>query len=256
MIKVRWNNVHIWLIILNLMAVIIILQIVFNVIPLWECDMSPERIECINSFVVDLSLGIITSTFFYYLLVYLGERKRGKDIRKLILWRLSLIAVNMQIIFAYYIAKYHIDCCDYKCLEIDSKAFNCVESPSLEEIHFWFRDEHSETSMNVCGSTERGFLCNYTDLVVHHANQIKESSLFALEDTEMIQLIDEITRCLFVSDMTMLAHNPKLQMGFGDFGKAVCRFHTLYKHLSKYVQIRGLVVMEENPRLGIPFIYK
>ena len=72
MIKVRWNNVHIWLIILNLMAVIIILQIVFNVIPLWECDMSPERIECINSFVVDLSLGIITSTFFYYLLVYLG----------------------------------------------------------------------------------------------------------------------------------------------------------------------------------------
>ena len=148
--KRKWYNIHFWLIILNAIAVIFILQIVFDVIPLWECDMSPEKIERINSFVVDLSLGIITSTFFYYLLVYIGERKRGKDIRKLILRNLNSMASFMQVLFTYYVVKYGIDCHDGKYIDVDSSEFQCVNSPSQEEIQFWYRDEQSDIAMNVC----------------------------------------------------------------------------------------------------------
>lgn len=254
--KVRWNNVHIWLIILNVIAVVFILQIVFDVIPLWKCDMSPEKIERINSFVVDLSLGIITSTFFYYLLVYIGERKRGKDIRKLILWNLNSIASFMQVLFAYYVVKYGVGCRDGKYIDVDSSEFQRVNSPSREEIQFWYRDEQSDVAMNVCGSTERGFLCQNTDLLVRYTNQIRESSLFALEDTKMMLLINSIIRSSFVNDILLLKHNTEVEMAFGNFGQAVEDFHALYKELSHYAQIKNLVVMEENPRLGIPFIYK
>ena len=254
--KRKWINIHFLLIILNVIAVIFILQIVFDVIPLWECDKSPEKIERINSFVVDIALGIITSTFFYYLLVYKGERKRGKDIRKLILRNLNSIASYMEVIFAYYIVKYGIDCHDGKCIDVDSSEFQCVNSPSQEEIQFWYRDEQSDIAMNVCGSTERGFLCHNTDLLVRYTKQIKESSLFALEDTQMLFLIDNILRSAFVTDVLLLIHNSKVEMGVGNFGHVVADFHVLYKELSHYTQIKKLVVMEENPRLGIPFIYK
>lgn len=63
----RWVNIHVWLAILNAVSLLFILQIVFEVIPVWECNFTDEKIDRINSFVVDLSLGVITSTFFYYL---------------------------------------------------------------------------------------------------------------------------------------------------------------------------------------------
>ena len=58
---------------------------------------------------VDLAVGVITSTFFYYLLVYLGEWKRSKGVRRVIQWRLNAIAQNMEIIIGYYVWKHSVD---------------------------------------------------------------------------------------------------------------------------------------------------
>ena len=106
-------NIHFWLVVLNAISVFLILQIVFGLFPCWECDWPGNKVERANSLVVDLAVGVITSTFFYYLLVYLGEWKRSKGVRRVIQWRLNAMAQNMDIIIGYYVWKHSIDYNDF-----------------------------------------------------------------------------------------------------------------------------------------------
>lgn len=72
------RELHKVLILLNFISALFLLQIVFEWVPLISCNYSTERIANINSLVVDLSIGVITSSFFYYLLIYIPE-KEGKS---------------------------------------------------------------------------------------------------------------------------------------------------------------------------------
>lgn len=217
-------NIHIWLIILNAIALLFILQIVFGLIPCWECDWPSDKIERVNSFVVDLAVGVITSSFFYYLLVYLGEWKRSKGVRRVIQWRLDAMAANMQIVIGYYVVKYNIKHEDFKYLNNNPEAFKLACNLTRKKIDYWFRWKNSDYAMNVCGSTERGFVCNYVDLVKHHADKIMESTVFSLEDAKLIELVDKIGRCELVNHIGMLNHNPKLDAYLGDYGNALMNF--------------------------------
>lgn len=158
--KKWWKNLHLWLMLINAASLFFILQIVFEVIPLWDSCFTEEKAEKINSFVVDLSLGIITSTFFYYLLVYIGERRRSKAVRRLIQWRLNSMAANMQIVVGYYVDKYNIECEDFKFLTANPEAFKQAKNLTRDKLQYWFRWQNSDSAMNVSGSTERGFVCN------------------------------------------------------------------------------------------------
>lgn len=255
MIDIRkFHNIHFWLVVLNALSVFLILQIVFGLFPLWECDWPSDKIERVNSLVVDLAVGVITSTFFYYLLVYLGEWKRSKSVRRVIQWRLDAMAQNMQIVIGYYVVKYNIKCEDYKYLKIQPEAFKQVGNLTREKIDYWYRWDNSECAMNVCGSTERGFICNYIDLVKHHADRIMESTVFSLEDTKLIELVDRIDRCGLVNHIGMLNHNPKLNVNLGDYGNALMNFYLFYCSLASYVKISDLMPKEEGCKLGIPVV--
>ena len=251
-----FNNIHLWLIILNAIAWFFILQIVFGLIPYWECDLADDRIERINSFVVDLSLGVITSTIFYYLLVYWGEWRRSKGVRRLIQWRLNTMAANMQIVIGYYVVKYNIEYKDSHFLTIEPEVFKKVGNLTRETIDYWYRWGASDCAMNVCGSTERGFVCNYVDLVKHHVDRIMESAVFSLEDTELMELVDRIGRCELVNHIEMLHQNPKLDVYLGDYGNALMNFYLYFCRLSTYVVINDIMPKEEGCRLGIAFVYK
>lgn len=253
--KKWWKNLHLWLILINAVSLFFILQIVFEVVPLWSSSFTEEKAEKINSFVVDLSLGIITSTFFYYLLVYIAERRRSKGVRRLIQWRLNSMAANMQIVIGYYVDKYNVECEDFKFLTANPEAFKQAENLTRDELHYWFRWHNFDSAMNVSGSTERGFVCNYIDMVKHHADRIMESTVFSLEDTELMELVDKIGRCELVNHIVMLNHNPKLDVYLGDYGNAMMRFYEYYLSLSCYAKLEALMPKEDDCKVGLPFIY-
>ena len=251
----KWVNIHVWLAILNVVSLLFILQIVFEVIPVWECNLTNEKIDRINSFVVDLSLGVITSTFFYYLLVYYGEWKRSKGVRRLIQWRLNSMAANMQIVISYYVNKYNIECEDFKFLTANLEAFKQAENLTRDKLQYWFRWQNSDSAMNVSGSTERGFVCNYVDMAKHHAERIMESTVFSLEDTELMELVDRIGRCELVNHIEMLNRNPGLDAHLGDYGNAMMHFYEYYLRLSYYAKLEDLMPKEDDCKVGIPFVY-
>lgn len=249
------GNIHLWLILLNVVSLFFIMQIVFGLLPLWECSLTDEKVERINSFIVDLSLGITTSTFFYYLLVYYGERKRSKGVRRLIQWRLDAMAANMQVVICYYVYKCDIDCEDFKFLTLKQDSLMKADNLTREELKYWFRWENSDVAINVSGSTERGFVCNYIDLVKHHAERIMKSSVFSLEDTKLMELVDRIGRCELVNHISMLNHNSKIDVYLGNYGKALTHFYQYYCELLEYSKTNNLMAKEGDCRLGIPFVY-
>ena len=67
---------HTLLIVAIIISGTIIAAVVFDSFPLIIINVDDERIKTINAFAVDASLGVLTSIIFYYLLVYMGERKR------------------------------------------------------------------------------------------------------------------------------------------------------------------------------------
>lgn len=95
------RELHKVLILLNFISALFLLQIVFEWVPLISCNYSTERIANINSLVVDLSIGVITSSFFYYLLIYIPEKRRQKVVRAMIQRHLIRISNDMINIVAY-----------------------------------------------------------------------------------------------------------------------------------------------------------
>ena len=94
------KKLHIILTALNIVSIILLFQIIFGLIPSFECDYPVDKIDKINSLIVDLSIGVITSTFFYYILVYIPEKRKEKVIRSIISNDLLYIANNMQMVLA------------------------------------------------------------------------------------------------------------------------------------------------------------
>ena len=246
--------IHFWLVVLNAISVFLVMQIVFGIFPLWECDWPGDKIERVNSLVVDLSVGVITSSFFYYLLVYLREWKHSKGVRRVIQWRLDAMAQNMEIIIGYYVWKYSVECNDHKFLKIQPEAFKVAISPTKDVINYWF-DWEKGGGVNVCGSTEKGFICYYVELLLHHGNRVMESSVFSLEDTELMELIDGVVRCSFVQMVNLMIVNPNMIINLGGYGDMLDYFYELYRQLAEFARIDGMVVMDDKGPKGMATIY-
>ena len=252
----KWKLVHKILLLLNLVSIIFILQIVFGLIPLINTNLDFDRITLVNGFVVDMSIGIITSTFFYYLLVYIGERKRGKSIRSMLQWRLDAAAANMQVVIGYYIFKHGISCNDNKFLKVKPESFSNICNPSSDIIEYWYRWGNLETSSDVTGSTERGLVCHFVDLVKHHTEKIMESTIYSLEDTALMELVARIRMCELVVYTERLILNPKFKISQGGYDNTIIQFYQLYCELAEYVTLNDMFLKESSCSRGVAFQYQ
>ena len=103
-IRRNWLSLVLWL--LNIISIVFILQIVFDIFPLFESNYPLIKAEKINSLVIDCSIGIITSTLFYILLVYIPERRKAKTARNAQKIHLQYLAEHMQFfILSLYLRK-------------------------------------------------------------------------------------------------------------------------------------------------------
>lgn len=89
----------------------------------------------------------------------------------MIQWRLNAMAQNMEIIIGYYVWKHSIEYNDHKFLDIQPENLKVAISPTKDVVNYWFNWEKGG-SVNACGSTEKGFICNYVDLLLHHGNRV------------------------------------------------------------------------------------
>lgn len=240
--------------ILNIISVVLILQIVFRLLPLFSCNLTIEQVERINSLLVDLSIGIITSTLFYYLLAYIPEKKRNKRVRKLIQARIDHLGWLMQVVVAYLCYKFKVKAKSPQLLDANFATIPNIGRFSQDKIDFWISNTKNDVN-DVTGSTELGFLHNYLDLIKRCSTQINSSNVFQLEELQLQAIVLKIMDCRLIADTEFLYNNKTIPMSIGNLAQNIQEFYKLYVQLSEYISLKNITIKGDKPSEIISVIY-
>ena len=205
-LNLNMKKLHIILAILNIVSIILLIQIVFGWIPSFECDYPVDKIDKINSLIIDFSIGVITSTFFYYILVYKPEKRKEKVIRSIISSDLLYIANNMQMVLAYVTKTYSLEVKDKYYKKIPQKELLKIKNENhteFEQICFFnieiYPDVLGENTHSL--STDAKSL-NYTaESIFEKINKINNIPNIIFEDEVLISTLDSISRCVFYNNI-------------------------------------------------------
>lgn len=240
------KKLYVILIALNTISLILLIQIVLGWIPSFECTYSIDKIDRINSLIVDLSIGVITSTFFYYILVYIPERRKSKVIRSIISNDLLYIANHMQMTLAYVVKTYSLEVKDKYYKEIPLKELLKIKNePRIKFENCFF---NTEILPNVVA--ENTYIIN-TDIkiwyfiaqnILEKIKNVNNIPNIIFEDEVLISTLDKISRCTFYSNIRSITEAPKdffqsnnesLSLVFNFY--SIKELHSLYVILTKFI---------------------
>ena len=240
------------LLILNIMSLFLIAWIVFDALPLIPCEYSFDKIERINTLIVDLSIGVIISTVFYVILVYVPGNKRSNVVRSTIESRLRLIIENMQICFAYFNDKYSMnnDVKLYPHYEgISESEFEKIKTLEDRGTNFWV--ETQTKSEDISSFTE----CDYFYLRGKDIQNILDSIFqvpsIAHEDVGLIRILSKIKDNNFFMAAHILHRNKGKGVIYAKLGATVYSYYQLYIALLKYIKPEAIISIRpkrNNPK--------
>lgn len=244
---------HFFLVLAGLLSLVVISSVVFGWPPKIPLNADEERIREINSFLVNASLGVLTSIVFYYLLVFWGERKRAKEVRRLYQGKMEMIAYTMQIVIAYYADKCAVELKN-KVLGLNCDSFKNVGSITDNTIDYWFHCPPGANCTWIKGS-ELGFLNHYCGKTSMYAKQLLDSPGFALEENSLIQLITNIKNSRFIDSVELLSGNKNVPIVRGSITSELSEYYQLFSQLLKYVSVDVIVNRGDLPKNSVPIVY-
>lgn len=241
------KKLHIFLVTLNIISMILLIQIVFNWIPSFECNYSVDHIDRINNLIVDLCVGVITSTLFYYLLVVTPERKKRSSIRLINQNLLNYTVDNMQEIIAYFSTSYLIESSGEQYLAMNEEDFNKITEIRDIQTGFCFVYETDiESIIDLRGWDEMAFINSRTNAIKSYAKQFLSIPIIIFEDEELIEIMSDIDKCHFIWAIDMLYMNRENEITVPNIGQYIIPFYRLYLKLSKYAKPSRLIIKEEE----------
>lgn len=246
---------HAFLVVACIISMAVICAVVLGLFPLIPINADDERVSMINAFVVDASLGVLSSILFYYLLVYIGERKRVKDMRKLIQGKLNLTARVMEIIIAYYVDKCNVTLKDKRLRGLNKEDFEQAGGIIDDEIDFYYHCPPGNGCSLFRGSTELGFLKYYCERTDIFCGQILESLGFAIEETKLITLISNIKKSDLIREVNFLYANKGVPIGRANVCDKLYGFYQLYLQLLNYATVDEIEIKGEVPAGCVPMVY-
>lgn len=250
-IRRNWLGFILWF--LNILSIIFILQIVFDVFPLFESKYPLMKVNEINSLVVDSSIGIITSTLFYILLVYIPENRKSKTARKAQKLYLQFLAEHMQFFIIYLIKTYSLDVRENDRLyskiifeefgKIDTSVFTIIS----KSYPLYVRS-NSDSLSSYISDYKFGINEMYKN-VNRLINEILSNPIIVFEDEKLIDLLNEILSCkLFQLFIAYKAKNSILDSVLtSDSLKSVfVEYYKLYIRLLKYSLPNSFFISDDS----------
>ncbi|MDD3038834.1 hypothetical protein [Bacteroides sp.] len=240
------EKLHCILIVANAISIILILQIVFEAIPLIECSFNQHQISQINNLILDISIGVLLSSLFYYLLVYVPGKRKLKVVRQINHVNLIRIANWMQLIIGYVSER-----CS---LGVEGDFYKKIKSAEFDKVtRIGVGD-----GVNYCKYEETirerqysfGEYIDTIHLQINKENTIKfieeitSSPTIIYEDEELVAILSKIKKCLFF----IFIDEIKTQVNSKNYNytpfksETICEFHQLYISLLKYVTPYPIVI--------------
>lgn len=233
------KRLHILLAALNFVSIFFILQIIFNWFPTFSCNYPADKIEQINSLVIDLSIGVITSTLFYILLVYLPDKKKSRTARAVNSTNLCYLAENMQFIIIHLVKSYGIkvEQSDYNYSKIDFEEFSKIKSNIFSKDYIsgiyemFVRDINNTKSMG----TDEVNLSKKTMTVMKLIEKTLSMPSIIFEDGSLIKLLNMIHDCRFFKLIILNTLDSPFKIGAPYHPTfEIQEFYLLYTLLLKY----------------------
>ena len=228
--------IHIILLILNICSILILAALINDYKP-FSCDHNPDTVTLINDIIKDLCIGILTSTFFYYIVFFAIDKRREKKIRRYSQGRLKLIISRMQLIIAYYVQQLGIPVKDDKLLNLDKAQLCRATMPRVNTIQFICEcPAGSHSVINHNGSSEIGLLNFFADDILRFCTQLSDSPVFSQDDIQLVQLVSKLKDGCLLSNIKHLHSNLKKisAITLSEYGSELARFYEIYQNLAKY----------------------
>ena len=252
---------HISLIILNAFSLIILLQVVFQALPCWDCDWPTDKITRVNDMAKDFSITVISSTIFYFLLVVIPDGIKRSFIRKRTQTVIDRIVNDMQEIIAYLAYKCsiaHQSNEDPHYLKLNPKGFDAITDFSrnnLTGFYYSCCQNGKKELTNVSNWDEISFLYPRVRFIKQMIANYRDIPVIVYEDPNLIFLTRKIEQSTFISHIEM-KHSISIGI-IPHTNEGVKSFYSLYQELfpcAKHVQ--ELHVGDEDAARIIPIAVK
>ncbi|WP_337793934.1 hypothetical protein [Phocaeicola plebeius] len=254
-IRKNWLSFILWF--LNILSIFFILQIVFDVFPMFESKYSIKKVDRINSLVVDVSIGVITSTLFYILLVYIPEKRKSKTARNAQKINLQFLAEHMQFFILYLVKEYslHVKKEDFKYSQIAFNEFAKVDYSifTTESKHYPLYIRIKSSNSPILITIDEFGINKMHNMVTTFINKILSNPTIILEDEKLIDLLNEIS-CCELFHLLMLNKGKERIIGehcesifsTETLKNALIQYYKLYVHLLRYTSPNSFYINDNT----------
>lgn len=230
---------HIILVVINILSILILLQVVFQAIPCWECDWPTDKITRVNDMAKDFSITVISSTIFYLLLVVIPEEIKRRQIRKRTQDAIDSLANGMQEIIAYLAYKCSISrkTDDSHYLKIEPAAFGSITDFQKNQqtgFYYSYTQNGQKELTNVSNWDEISYLYSRVCWLKRATLDYLDIPVIVYENPELVLLIRQIRRSTFIWDVEMKHSMPFCIIS--KMNENIQTFYSLYLSLCKHTK--------------------
>lgn len=251
---------HFTLAVINILSILILLQVVFQAIPYWECDWPADKIMRVNDMAKDFSITVISSTIFYLLLVVIPEELKRRQIRKRTQDAIDSLANGMQEIIAYLAYKCSISrkTDDPHYLKIEPAAFGPITDFQKNQqtgFYYSYTQNGKKELTNVSNWDEISYLYSRVCWLKRATLDYLDIPVIVYENPELVLLIRQIRRSSFIWDVEMKHSIPVCTIS--KINENIQTFYSLYLSLCKHAkQLQKLNVGDEDAGKITPIAIK
>ena len=251
---------HFTLAVINILSILILLQVVFQAIPYWECNWPASKITRVNDMAKDFSITVISSTIFYLLLVVIPEELKRRQIRKRTQDAIDSLANGMQEIIAYLAYKCSISrkTDDPHYLKIEPAAFGPITDFQKNQqtgFYYSYTQNGKKELTNVSNWDEISYLYSRVCWLKRATLDYLDIPVIVYENPELVLLIRQIRRSSFIWDVEMKHSIPVCTIS--KMNENIQTFYSLYLSLCKHAkQLQKLNVGDEDAGKITPIAVK
>lgn len=182
------KNLHVSLIVLNI-TVIFILFLIEIIQPTFFAWIS----DSLNDIIISICISILTSTFFYYLLVYIPNKRKKRIVNSMISQHLIRIANNMIVIIAYL--------ADISSIESKSIYYDDISPKSFDKMIRGVNPKEKKAYLRTLLSRESYYIENISletinderySFITKEINAIFSNPTIIYEDEILIKILSDI----------------------------------------------------------------
>jgi nitrate reductase NapAB chaperone NapD len=191
--------------------------------------------EEVGQVVFDLGIGYIVSCLFYYIVVYLPEKKKRQSAMTILNKRIDLILQSMEITLQYFSYKYHVTkSMDEKSIQEKFSKIKTLESINRMNFYYQYKDEKgNQVYLNTGIYNEISWMVNQLLAVKKYIQKIFQYPAITSVDQELIVALEKINRSPLHKTLESLKEFPTSQTP--ELGENLYEYYLLYKELRKYI---------------------